>query len=170
MRLIDADHLLERMRKDPLFRIVDQYGVSGVIETEPTVNLETDYCKPRNLILVAAEDFRPAAKDKNVLTKRTQAERIAIVESLLVGLREEIEAGQAENILQAAVYAQIDINRIVFEVNAQMNERKRKACALCDDDDVYTPCGIRIGTEEQARALLDDDPSHPYADDVMMGD
>lgn len=39
MRLIDADHLLERMKKDPLFRIVDRYGVSGVIETEPTIQL-----------------------------------------------------------------------------------------------------------------------------------
>lgn len=161
MRLIDADVLREQFPepddwRDPKRALVHITGIWAKIDNAPTIE--------------PPEEFRPAAKDKNVLVKRTQAERMAIVESLLVGLREEIEAGQAENILQAAVYAQIDINRIVFEVNAQMNERKRKACALCDDDDVYTPCGIRIGTEEQARALLDDDPSHPFADDIMMGD
>lgn len=38
MRLIDADALLRRMRMDPLFSIVEQYGVSGVIDAEPTVD------------------------------------------------------------------------------------------------------------------------------------
>ena len=38
MRLIDADALLNRMRKDPLFDLVERYGVSGVIEAEPTVD------------------------------------------------------------------------------------------------------------------------------------
>lgn len=37
MRLIDADALLERMRKDPLFHLVELYGQSGVIKAEPTV-------------------------------------------------------------------------------------------------------------------------------------
>lgn len=36
MRLIDADALLERMRKDPLFPLVERYGVSRVIDAEPT--------------------------------------------------------------------------------------------------------------------------------------
>ena len=38
MRLIDADALLERMKEDPLFPLVDRYGVSGVINAEPTVH------------------------------------------------------------------------------------------------------------------------------------
>ena len=38
MRVIDADALLERMMKDPLFPFVERYGVSGVIEAEPTVD------------------------------------------------------------------------------------------------------------------------------------
>lgn len=37
MRLIDADAFLERTRKDPLFPLVERYGLSGVIENEPTV-------------------------------------------------------------------------------------------------------------------------------------
>ena len=38
MRLIDADALLNRMQKDPLFDLVERYGVSGVINAEPTVD------------------------------------------------------------------------------------------------------------------------------------
>lgn len=37
MRLIDADAFLERTRKDPLFPLVERYGLSSVIENEPTV-------------------------------------------------------------------------------------------------------------------------------------
>lgn len=38
MRLIDADALLNRMQKDPLFDLVERYGVSGVINAEPTAD------------------------------------------------------------------------------------------------------------------------------------
>ena len=38
VRLIDADALLKRMQNDPLFDLVERYGVSGVINTEPTVD------------------------------------------------------------------------------------------------------------------------------------
>lgn len=38
MRLIDADAFLERTRKDPLFPLVERYGLSGVIENEQTVD------------------------------------------------------------------------------------------------------------------------------------
>lgn len=40
MRLIDADALLKRMQNDPLFDLVERYGVSGVINAEPTVEAE----------------------------------------------------------------------------------------------------------------------------------
>ena len=46
MRVIDADALLERMRKDPLFPLVERYGVSGVIDAEPTVEPKTGKWKP----------------------------------------------------------------------------------------------------------------------------
>ena len=38
MKLIDADAFLERTRKDPLLPLVERYGLSGVIENEPTVD------------------------------------------------------------------------------------------------------------------------------------
>lgn len=38
MRLIDADALLNRMQEDPLFYLVERYGISGVINAEPTVD------------------------------------------------------------------------------------------------------------------------------------
>ena len=38
VRLIDADALLKRMQEDPLFDLVERYGVSGVINAEPTVD------------------------------------------------------------------------------------------------------------------------------------
>lgn len=38
MRLIDANELLNRMQEDPLFDLVERYGVSGVINAEPTVD------------------------------------------------------------------------------------------------------------------------------------
>ena len=37
MKLIDADAFLERTRKDPLFPMVERYGLSRVIQNEPTV-------------------------------------------------------------------------------------------------------------------------------------
>ena len=37
MRLIDADAMLERLKKDPLFPLVEEYGISRVIKAEPTV-------------------------------------------------------------------------------------------------------------------------------------
>ena len=37
MRLIDVDAFLERTKKDPLFPLVERYGLSRVIEYEPTV-------------------------------------------------------------------------------------------------------------------------------------
>ena len=43
MRLIDADALIEHLRKDPLFCMVERYGIEGVIENAPTI-------EPRNII------------------------------------------------------------------------------------------------------------------------
>lgn len=38
MRLIDADAFSERMKSDPLFPLVERYGLSGVIEAQPTID------------------------------------------------------------------------------------------------------------------------------------
>lgn len=40
MRLIDADQLLQKLQKDPLFPLVEQYGITRVIEAAPTVQPE----------------------------------------------------------------------------------------------------------------------------------
>jgi len=37
-RLIEADKLIQRLRNDPLFESIEQFGVIGVIEAEPTVD------------------------------------------------------------------------------------------------------------------------------------
>ena len=37
MRLIDADLFLEETSKDPLFPLVERYGLSYVIKAQPTV-------------------------------------------------------------------------------------------------------------------------------------
>lgn len=52
-----------------------------------------------------------------VIEKRTQSERLAIVESLLVGINSEIQEGKTEPILQQAANCQIEINRMVFKLN-----------------------------------------------------
>lgn len=36
-RLIDADELVKHLRKDPLFDLVERYGISSVIESRPTI-------------------------------------------------------------------------------------------------------------------------------------
>lgn len=36
-RLIDGDELIEHISKDPLYDLVERYGVSGVIESRPTI-------------------------------------------------------------------------------------------------------------------------------------
>lgn len=40
MRLIDADALIEHLKNDPLFDLVEQYGLTGVIEAEITIDAE----------------------------------------------------------------------------------------------------------------------------------
>lgn len=69
MRLIDADRLIKRLRKDPLFCLVEPYGIIGVIEAEHTVDavpvawiLDNERMPKngigRNAILDMIEDWR----------------------------------------------------------------------------------------------------------------
>lgn len=55
------------------------------------------------------------------IEKRSQAERLAIVESLLVGIKSEVYEGKAERILQQAVNCQVEIDRLVFVLNEIAN-------------------------------------------------
>lgn len=63
MRLIDADQLLQKLQKDPLFPLVEQYGITRVIEAAPTVDTELteeqvkEYCRKRCLVVVSSELF-----------------------------------------------------------------------------------------------------------------
>lgn len=58
-----------------------------------------------------------------MLTKRNKVERMTIVNTLLTSIYEELLNGEVDDIdglLQIAVYAQVEMNRIVFELN-QLN-------------------------------------------------
>lgn len=63
MRLIDADQLLQKLQKDPLFPLVEQYGISRVIEAAPTIETVItyeqviEYCRRRSLVILTAETF-----------------------------------------------------------------------------------------------------------------
>lgn len=55
-----------------------------------------------------------------MLTKRNKVERMTIVNTLLTSIYEELLKGEADDIdglLQIAVYAQVEMNRIVFDLN-----------------------------------------------------
>lgn len=57
------------------------------------------------------------------LFNRSQMARLNIVEGLLVSIMEEFEVGAIDmNIMQTAVNCQIEINRIVWELNMQMEK------------------------------------------------
>lgn len=58
-----------------------------------------------------------------MLVKRTQAERLMIVESLVSKLWDELKDNNSEeDILQLAVNVQVFVNRIVWKLNKQMQE------------------------------------------------
>lgn len=43
MELIDRDALLETLKKDPLFPLVEQYGITNVIEAQPVLMKSYEY-------------------------------------------------------------------------------------------------------------------------------
>lgn len=58
-----------------------------------------------------------------MLKKRSQSERLMIVESLVSKLWDELEDNNSEeDILQLAVNVQVYVNRIVWKLNKQMQE------------------------------------------------
>lgn len=71
MKLIDADALIARLKKDPLFCLVEQYGITGVIEAEPAIDAvhvvrcgECKYLAPGGICETFADDMiEPSASD-----------------------------------------------------------------------------------------------------------
>ena len=58
------------------------------------------------------------------LIKRSQAERIAIAQSLLTSVWQDFENGDIDrNVLQAMVYIEVYVNRILWKLNKLNNER-----------------------------------------------
>jgi len=56
------------------------------------------------------------------LKKRSQIERLIIAEILLASVWEEMENGNIEdNLMQTAVYVQVNTNRIVWKLNELNN-------------------------------------------------
>lgn len=63
-----------------------------------------------------------------MLTKRNKVERMTIVNTLLTSIYEELLKGETDDIdglLQIAAYAQMEMNRIVFELN-RLNAANRR--------------------------------------------
>lgn len=59
-----------------------------------------------------------------MLSKRSQLERLAIAETLVSQVCEEVLNNNVKgNILQTAVNIQVDINRIVWYLNRRRNEK-----------------------------------------------
>ena len=59
-----------------------------------------------------------------MLNKRSQLERLAIAETLVSQVCEEVLSNNVKgNILQTAVNIQVDINRIVWYLNRRRNEK-----------------------------------------------
>ena len=65
------------------------------------------------------------AKNEVVLTKRSQAERLTIAENLIASVWTDYLGGNIEdNNLQLAVNIQVNVNRIVWKLNALREAEK----------------------------------------------
>ena len=84
MRLIDADAFLERTRKDPLFPLVERYGLSRVIEYEPTVEA------------IPVEWLLNNIPIDSVMWEYNKR----LIEYLVIGWREEKETEHYEKVLE----------------------------------------------------------------------
>lgn len=73
MRLIDKDALLKRLQNDPLFDLVERYGVSGVINAEPTVDaVPVEWLKehyPTKQVYGTEQYFRTAYAVQDILAE-----------------------------------------------------------------------------------------------------
>lgn len=79
------------------------------------------------------------------MRRRSQIERLSIAYSLLDSIWEEMTDGNVEdNMIQLAVYAQTDINRIVWKLN-EMHEPDINPCRGCDDYDGNGGCASEGG-------------------------
>jgi predicted transcriptional regulator len=70
-----------------------------------------------------------------MLTKRNKSERMTIVNTLLTGIYEELLKGETDDInglLQIAVYAQVEMNRIVDRLNQLNGCEPQTDCPSCE--------------------------------------
>ena len=90
-----------------------------------------------------------------MLTKRNKVERMTIVNTLLTGIYEELLKGETDDIdglLQIAVYAQVEMNRIVFDLNqrngcepiADTPQTEHSAYDTCQWYNSGIPCGVEL--------------------------
>ena len=69
-----------------------------------------------------------------MLNKRNKSERMTIVNTLLTGIYEELLKGETDDInglLQIAVYAQVEMNRIVDRLNQLNGCEPQTDCDTC---------------------------------------
>lgn len=50
MNLIDRDELIANLKKDPLFPLVEQYGLTGVIEAQPVLMDCAEYVLAKEML------------------------------------------------------------------------------------------------------------------------
>lgn len=60
MELIDRDALLETLKKDPLFPLVEQYGITNVIEAQPVLMKSYEYVIARDMLTRLAKKLDEA--------------------------------------------------------------------------------------------------------------
>lgn len=50
MNLIDRDELIANLKKDPLFPLVEQYGLTSVIEAQPVLMNGAEYVLAKEML------------------------------------------------------------------------------------------------------------------------
>lgn len=81
-RYIDADALIACLQKDPLYPLVERYGMSGVIDEQPTIDAVP---KEKILLLlnIAKEELSKAHANKSVNGIMTWSASVTTLEGLL---------------------------------------------------------------------------------------
>jgi hypothetical protein len=55
MNLIDRDELIANLKKDPLFPLVEQYGLTSVIEAQPVLMNYAEYVLAKQMLSMLAK-------------------------------------------------------------------------------------------------------------------
>ena len=95
-----------------------------------------------------------------MLTKRNKVERMTIVNTLLTSIYEELlkdEVDDIDGLLQIVVYAQVEMNRIVFDLN------QRNGCEPIADTPQTESTGSPIGDYRDGVGAWQTDCEDRYA-------